>query len=123
MEHIHPMQNIIADELSKIVAKSLPVPPGTFVGYLMALSVKPIAGKASFPADVPEKPTASRWNSAVEEFVEGTVPGKHHVMYLEGSSPPWAGDTIRYVRDGVLPEDDSVAEWVAPREKMFRLID
>jgi hypothetical protein len=45
------------------------------------------------------------------------------VMYLEGSSPPWAGDTIRYVRDGVLPEDDSVAEWVAPREKMFRLID
>jgi ribonuclease HI len=120
MEHITRTQNLIANELSKIGAKRQPVHPGTFVEYLMEPCVKPRPREALPPVEAVEAPPACPGNT---KPAKESIPGKHHIMYVEGSTPPWAEDILRYIQDGVLPGDNLEAKRVARRARMYQVID
>ena len=130
MEHIPRGENVIADELSKMVAGRGPVPAGVFVEQLYQPSVGPrptpgdpssstqgAPGAVPTPAassvtlPVPGASTSREDTSAKPK--EERTPGTRDAMAAERAAPPWAADLLRYIRDRALTEDDREAERVA----------
>ncbi|XP_071675721.1 uncharacterized protein [Lolium perenne] len=107
-----PAQNLIADELSNLAAKRKPVPPGTFVEYLTQPSVKPKPAAGTPSTSTQGAPTSSSRGGVLEQPRREPIPRKHAIMFVEGTTPPWAEDILQYLRDHTLPEDDKQAERV-----------
>ena len=130
MEHIPRGLNSVADELSKIASRRDPVTPLVFIERITRSSiptakvktrakVRPAEDTPVTPAPVARASPGPGKDSPGEDI----IPDKHLVLAAEHSTPPWAMDILRYVRDHILPEDDKEAERVARQAKMYTIID
>jgi hypothetical protein len=124
LEHIPRGKNVIADELSQIAAKRLPIPAGTFIERLAKPSVTSKAAvrnpATSSPGAIPA--TAAHQGSATMPTGKDSNPVPVAAL-AKRAAPPWAEELVRYLKFQELSKDDVQAERIARQAKMYVLID
>ena len=142
-EHVPPMENDMADYLSKRAALNLPVEPGSFVLQLTQPSVEPSAGQNKrrklgpgkyFPSEPPGAanedtaadaslaagpPTPTRPEAMTVETAAPTAEEMPLVLAIKPQALAWARHAVRFIQTGELPEEQEEAEIVARQSAMY----
>ena len=120
LEHIHWADNFLADELSKLAAKGGPFPPGVFMERLTEPSVTIPTGNGALSTPTSRVPGARPSRGARPDLRgRDSIPEKHSVAVVEGASPPWVVEILRYLRNRDLPEDDKQADRVVQQASLY----
>ena len=103
VRHIPRGDNCAADELSRLASTRAALPPGTFLETLSSPSAR-VADLAQ-PSSMP--PTQDG----------------HIVLPISSQGVPWIEEILGYLRDDILPDEDTDADRLARQSRRYTVVD